>query len=37
MLAAGLTAFELALHDCGYPVELGAGIGAAMAALGWPG
>ena len=35
MLAAGLAAFERSLRDCGYPVELGAGVGAAMAALDW--
>jgi pyridoxamine--pyruvate transaminase len=37
MLAAGLAAFEMALRDCGFPVELGTGVGAAMAALDWPG
>ena len=31
-----LAAFELALRDCGYPVQLGAGVGAAMAGLDWP-
>ena len=36
MLAAQLAAFERALKDCGYPVQLGAGVGAAMAALDWP-
>jgi pyridoxamine---pyruvate transaminase len=36
MLAAQLTAFEMALRDCGYPVQLGAGVGAAMACLDWP-
>jgi pyridoxamine--pyruvate transaminase len=33
MLAAQLTVFEKALHDLGYPVQLGAGVGAAMASL----
>jgi pyridoxamine---pyruvate transaminase len=36
MLAAQMTAFEMALRDCGYPVQLGAGVGAAMACLDWP-
>jgi pyridoxamine--pyruvate transaminase len=36
MLAAQMAAFEQALKDCGYPVQLGAGVGAAMAALDWP-
>ena len=34
MLAAQLSAFERPLQDCGYPVELGAGVGAAMASSG---
>jgi pyridoxamine--pyruvate transaminase len=33
MLAAGLAAFERTLHDLGYPIELGAGVGAALNAL----
>jgi pyridoxamine---pyruvate transaminase len=36
MLAAQFSAFELALRDCGYPVQVGAGVGAAMACLDWP-
>ena len=36
MLAAQLAAFEMALHDCGYPIQIGAGVGAAMASLDWP-
>jgi pyridoxamine--pyruvate transaminase len=35
-LAAQLAVFERALLDIGHPVQLGAGVGAAMAALeGW--
>jgi pyridoxamine--pyruvate transaminase len=37
MLAAQLSAFEMALRDCGYPIEVGNGVGAAMTALDWPG
>jgi pyridoxamine--pyruvate transaminase len=33
MLAAQLAVFEKALDDLGYPVQLGAGVGAAMASL----
>jgi pyridoxamine--pyruvate transaminase len=33
MLAAGLAVLERSLHDLGYPVLLGAGVGAVMASL----
>jgi hypothetical protein len=32
-LAAQLAVFERSLADLGYPVQLGAGVGAAMAAI----
>jgi aspartate aminotransferase-like enzyme len=35
-LAAQLALFERTLADCGHPVELGAGVAAALAALDWP-
>ena len=34
-LAAQLALFERTLKDCGYPVDLGKGVGAAMATLDW--
>ncbi len=36
MLATQLSLFERTLHDLGYPIELGVGVGAAMATLDWP-
>lgn len=35
-LAAQLAVFERTLKDLGHPVQLGAGVGAAMEALDWP-
>jgi len=35
-LAAQLAVFERTLKDFGHPVQLGAGVGAAMDALAWP-
>ena len=37
ILAAQLAVLERSLADLGYPVQLGAGVGAAMAALEWMG